>query len=544
MSIDNVESNLVGAGIGGGFEHTSELKTLNYKQAMSSDDAEDWKVEVVNEKARFDKYGVFTAVKRSELPDNAKVLTTMWVFKKKTNGQRRGRLNARGYEQQDGMHYVSDSISSPVTNPVAIRIGCTLLAMNPNMISVVMDVEGAFLQGRFFNGERIYTEVPDGFEQWYDDDDVLLMNVPIYGTKQASQCFYRAFVEGVLSMKYQRSKADPCMFFEWIEGRLVIFLLWVDDIIIFGTPGDVNKVEDDIKSIFECKTEGQVTEYVGSKIDVVRKNNGLATVRFTQPVLVQKLEDEFDLPEGPAPRTPAREGLVLVRGDGSGELGPEEATQYRSGTAIMLFMVQWSRPECFNTIRDLSRHMSAPRQAHMVAMYSAMKYIVATRNRGWTLSPTDVWNGDRNFPFRISGRADSDYAVNPDDRRSISGGRTFLNECPIIAKSATQKTVSLSVTEAEQNAGVSTAQDMIFVLRVMEALGLKVELPMVLEMDNKGAVDLANNWSVGGRTRHVDVKNHYLRELKEQNLLIIKHVPGDDNDSDIFTKNTAPGAGV
>jgi hypothetical protein len=49
----------------------------------------------------------------------------------------------------------------------------------------------------------------------------------------------------------------------------------------------------------------------------------------------------------------------------------------------------------------------------------------------------------------------------------------------------------------------------------MEALGLKVELPMVLEMDNKGAVYLANNWSVGGRTRHVDVKSHFLRELKD-----------------------------
>ena len=63
---------------------------------------------------------------------------------------------------------------------------------------------------------------------------------------------------------------------------------------------------------------------------------------------------------------------------------------------------------------------------------------------------------------------------------------------------------------------------------------------MVLEMDNKGAVDLANNWSVGGRTRHMDVRNFFLRELKDQSpsLLIVKHVPGDENDADIFTKNT------
>ena len=58
---------------------------------------------------------------------------------------------------------------------------------------------------------------------------------------------------------------------------------------------------------------------------------------------------------------------------------------------------------------------------------------------------------------------------------------------------------------------------------------------MVLEMDNKGAVDLANSWSVGGRTRHVDVRMYFLRELKDDGLLIIKHISGD---ADIFTKNT------
>jgi hypothetical protein len=56
-------------------------------------------------------------------------------------------------------------------------------------------------------------------------------------------------------------------------------------------------------------------------------------------------------------------------------------------------------------------------------------------------------------------------------------------------------------------------------------------------MDNKGAVDLANNYSVGGRTQHVDVKFFFLRELKEQGLLVIGHMPGDVNDADIFTKN-------
>jgi hypothetical protein len=101
----------------------------------------------------------------------------------------------------------------------------------------------------------------------------------------------------------------------------------------------------------------------------------------------------------------------------------------------------------------------------------------------------------------------------------------FVEGAPVVFRSATQRFVTLSVTEAETGGGVTTAQDMVYIYRLFTSLGLKVELPMVLEMDNKGAVDLANNWSVGGRTRHMDVRQHYLRELKDEGLLVIKHLP-------------------
>ena len=53
---------------------------------------------------------------------------------------------------------------------------------------------------------------------------------------------------------------------------------------------------------------------------------------------------------------------------------------------------------------------------------------------------------------------------------------------------------------------------------------------MLLEMDNKGVFYLANNWSVGGRTRHVEVRNYFLRDLKDEGLLVVKHVAEDDNE--------------
>ena len=60
---------------------------------------------------------------------------------------------------------------------------------------------------------------------------------------------------------------------------------------------------------------------------------------------------------------------------------------------------------------------------------------------------------------------------------------------------------------------------------------------MILEMDNKGAVDRANNWSIGGRTRHVDVRQCFLWEIKESKVMDIRWIKGSENNTDVFTKN-------
>jgi len=64
-----------------------------------------------------------------------------------------------------------------------------------------------------------------------------------------------------------------------------------------------------------------------------------------------------------------------------------------------------------------------------------------------------------------------------------------------------------------------------------------VKLPMILEIDNKGTVNLINNWSVGGRTRHVETRQLFLRGLKEQSIFIVRWIAGAENEVDLFTKN-------
>ncbi len=104
-------------------------------------------------------------------------------------------------------------------------------------------------------------------------------------------------------------------------------------------------------------------------------------------------------------------------------------------------------------------------------------------------------------------RSDLDYAKDTQTRRSTSGYVVYLEDAPTMhTRSATQKMVALSSCKAEMNAAVLYAQDMMYQKNTPESIRLKVELPMILEMDDKGAVDLVNNFSVGGCTRHIDIK--------------------------------------
>jgi hypothetical protein len=139
-------------------------------------------------------------------------------------------------------------------------------------------------------------------------------------------------------------------------------------------------------------------------------------------------------------------------------------------------------------------------QDHFKAMLRVLKYSLDTVEQGLVLKPNRKWDGSQSHKFVISGCSNSDYAKEPKDRRSVSGHVVYLEGVPAIIKSSTERTVSLSTDKAETYAGVTCVQDMLSMKNVMESLGLKVKLPMVLEMDNQGVVYLASNWSVGDRT--------------------------------------------
>jgi hypothetical protein len=527
----------VGAGLGGGFENTNELKVMKFKEAMKGNDAAKWQMAVDDEHGRMTKHSVWQAILRRDLPAAAKILTSTWAMKKKANGTYRARLNARGYEQVDGVHYDSHNISAPVTNDVTIRIVMVIMIM-ANWCGELLDIKGAFLHGDFEDGKNVFMEVPEGFEKHYDPMYyVLLLLQTIYGLKQSAMAFWKKLLAAFNDMKFKRSKADPCLYFAWCKKRgLTLWVSWIDDCLVVGSKKGVKKAKKKLIDRFDCDVIGNMDEYVGCKLE---RNHEERWVKFTQPVLLQSYEDEFDLGKENATTTPAEPGQVLMPCKEEDGLNSQNQTIYRKGTGKLLHMMRWSRPEILNPVRELSRFMKVASKAHMQALLRLLKYCVSTSNRGLLLKPTRIWDGDPKFEFKIGGKSDAAYATDTTNRRSITGYSVFMEEAPVATKCGQQSSVTLSTAESELVSGTACAQDMLYCMRILESIGLKVKKPMILEIDNKGAVGLANNWSVGGRTRHVEVRMYFLRELKEAGIIHTRWLRGEDMTSDLFTKNLA-----
>ncbi len=320
------------------------------------------------------------------------------------------------------------------------------------------DVNGAFLYGEFEDGEKVYIKIPLGFEEFYDRDTVLLFKKTLYGLKQAAMAFYRKLLAATANIGLKRGTADPCLYYKWVEGRLVIMISWINDNMILGPSNLVMQIKNDLMKQFECNDCGRLEEYVGNKIDYIGKD----AIQFTQNMLMQSYSNKFELPKR-SYNTPAQPGTVLMKPGKNGEvLSGEAQSILRSVIGKLMYHMQYSQPDIAQAVRDLARHMRQGDKTHMEAMQRCMRYLTGTKDAGLMLNLTRKWDGEKEFCFRIRVVSNSDYAKDTQTRHSISGYVVYLEDVPVMHQSATQKTVTLLVCKAEMNLAVLCAQDMIY----------------------------------------------------------------------------------
>ncbi len=396
----------VGAGIGGGFTNTLELKVMKYHESINRPDGKAWKEKVGKKHQRVINNGVFKPVKISELPKGIKLIDVTWAMKKKSLGTLRGRVNVRGFCQIEGGHYDGTSISAPVANVMTIKMSLALMLMQ-GWIAHVVDMKGAFLYGKFEDGEKVHIKVPLGFEEFYDMDTALLLKKTLYGVKQAAIVFYRKSLKAMANIALKRSSANPCLYYKWVDGRLVIMISWINDNMILGPSDLVMQLKNDLMQRFDCDDCGHLEEYVGNKIEYV----GNDAIRFVQTILMQSYSDEFLL-EKRCYNTPAQPGTVLMKPpkDSNQLLDSKDQSKLRSGIGKLLWHMQYSRPDIPQAVRDLARHMTHGDKSLMDAILQCMQYLNCTKDAGLILKPERKWDGSDSFQFKIKGRSDSDYA--------------------------------------------------------------------------------------------------------------------------------------
>ena len=191
------------------------------------------------------------------------------------------------------------------------------------------------------------------------------------------------------------------------------------------------------------------------------------------------------------------------------KVNAQDHETYRNGVGTLLYLTKHSRPDISNPVRELSKTMDSPAQAHLKEMYKLIKFVLSTK----------------------------DY--DKETRISIFGYVIYFCGIPIAWSSKGMKSVVLSTTEAEYMALSEVVKELKFIVQLLQTMNITVELPITVHVDNVGAIWLSNNRNTGDRTKHIDLRTAFVKEYQEDGKIIIKFEKSEDNEADIFTKNTS-----
>ena len=188
-----------------------------------------------------------------------------------------------------------------------------------------------------------------------------------------------------------------------------------------------------------------------------------------------------------------------------------------------------TRPDIAFAVGIVSRFMERPTMLHLNAVKRILRYIQGTMELGLV-----YMKGTGNYI--LSGYSDSDLAGNVEDRRSTGGMAFYLDESLITWVSQKQRCVALSSCEAEFMAATAAACQGIWLRNLLGQITDGELRPVTIYVDNKSAIDLAKNPVFHGRSKHIDIRYHFIRECVERGEIVIKHVRTDMQRADVLTK--------
>ena len=494
---------------------------VNIQEAMASSQAAEWKKAANQEYESLVSNETWELV---ELPAGCIPIGCKWVFKVKYNSKGtverfKARLVAKGYSQKYGLDY--EETFSPVVRFTSIRM-LLAFAVQHNMLIHQMDVVAAFLNGSL--QEDIYMEQPDGYVQAKNEQLVCKLKKSLYGLKQAPRCWNAVLNDFLKSIEFEQSVADPCVYVKKTKDHLVIVAVYVDDLIIIAnTSEEMAKIKEILSVRFKMTDMGKLHYCLG--ITIVQEEEQQC-LWIHQKQYISKLLVKYGMTEAKTVSTPTDISVKLRMDDKHSK--QVDQVMYQSIVGSLLYAAVVTRPDISQAVGVISKFSSRPTEAHLTAAKRILHYLKGTDNLAVKYQKSD--NGT------LIGYADADWAGDPEDRHSTSGNLFLMGEGPISWLSKKQTTVALSTSEAEYVSVSAATQEVVWLRRLLTDIQAIPEGPTVIMEDNQGAIGIAKNPIQHARTKHIDIRYHYVREALQQGIICLSYCPTDKQLADLLTK--------
>ncbi|GJT87968.1 retrovirus-related pol polyprotein from transposon TNT 1-94 [Tanacetum coccineum] len=195
----------------------------------------------------------------------------------------------------------------------------------------------------------------------------------------------------------------------------------------------------------------------------------------------------------------------------------------------LMYLMVCTRPDIAYAVSIVSRYLANPGKNHWEAVKWILKYLKGTADVGL------VYGRDQGKHVDVDGFVDADYAKDPDKGRSITGYVFMVHGCVVSWKATLQHVVALSTTEAEYMALTEAVKESIWLKGLLIELGVNLR-SVVVNCDNQSAIHLSRNAMFHERTKHINVRYHFIREIVESKEIEVAKIDTKDNAVDAFTK--------
>lgn len=497
-------------------QYTSQ-EPRTHAQAMESADAEQWKIA---ERAELDALNTMNTFTETTLPPNIKAIPSRLVYKIKTGADGnvtkfKARLVARGDRQRDGIDF--DETYASVVKASSWRIMLALAVKHGWKIHQ-SDIKTAYLNGKL--EDEIYMNPPKGFE--LPKGRVWKLNRALYGLKQAGRLWYQTLAEKLRNWGWIPNRYDHCV---WISPcKQMWILFWVDDLLTLSPHTQrINQFLMQMSKEFDMSNEGEIKYYLGINVDKTETYLKLHAETYIKQALAR-----YNLSDIHEARSPVDASLKLEE---NSEVASDKFRQeFQSKLGTLAYPSNYARPDITFATNYVARYSQNPSQKHMDALHRIYAYLKGTTSVGIKYEV----GGDPEFKLY----SDSDHAGCGDTRRSTTGWILTFMGGPVSWRSHRQSTVALATCDAEYTAAAEATQEAIYVKGFVNDLQIKdfeiKTLPLFI--DNEAALSLSKNPKFHTRTKHIDVKYHFIRDATANKHVNTQRVDTRNNVADILTK--------